>query len=135
MPASFRWTDVRTSTRRFGSGSGIPAAAGRGDTLVVETINVTQINQRALGIFGANESARLVERFTRTGEHSIDYELTVTDPAEYTRPWTASIPMTTLEGGIYEYACHEGQLRTGEHPAGRARPGGGRQPVSMRRGR
>ena len=79
-----------------------------GDTLVVETVNVTQINQRALGIFGANESARLVERFTRTGEHSIDYELTVTDPAEYARPWTASIPMTTLEGGIYEYACHEG---------------------------
>ena len=79
-----------------------------GDTLVVETVNVTQVNQRALGIFGANESARLVERFTRTGEHSIDYELTVTDPAEYTRPWTASIPMTTLEGGIYEYACHEG---------------------------
>ena len=79
-----------------------------GDTLVVETTNLTPIAGRALTVFGANPTTRLVERFTRTGEDSIDYEYTVTDPTEYSRPWTASIPMTTLDGSLYEYACHEG---------------------------
>ena len=79
-----------------------------GDTLVVETTNFTPITGRALTVFGGNPTTVLVERFTRTGENSIDYEFTVTDPTEYSRPWTASIPMTTLDGDIYEYACHEG---------------------------
>ena len=79
-----------------------------GDTLVVETTNFAPITGRGLTVFGGNPTTRLVERFTRTGENSIDYEFTVTDPTEYSRPWTASIPMITLEGGIYEYACHEG---------------------------
>ena len=79
-----------------------------GETLVVETINLTPVNGRARTVFGGTETTRLVERFTRTGEDSIDYEYTLTDAAEYTRPWTASIPMTTLDGSLYEYACHEG---------------------------
>ena len=79
-----------------------------GDTLVVETTSITPMNQRALAVFGGNETTHLVERFTRTGENSIDYEYTLTDLTEYTRPWTASIPMTALDGGLYEYACHEG---------------------------
>ena len=33
---------------------------------------------------------------------------TVSDPASYTRPWTASITMTPIEGDLYEFACHEG---------------------------
>jgi hypothetical protein len=36
-------------------------------------------------------------------EHS-----TVTDPTTFTRPWTASTPMSRFEGPILEYACHEG---------------------------
>ena len=79
-----------------------------GDTLVVETRNFIPIEQRALTVFGGTPTTLLVERFTRIDENTIDYEYTLTDPEEYTQPWTASIPMTTLEGGIYEYACHEG---------------------------
>ena len=79
-----------------------------GDTLVVETTNFVPVTGRALTVFGANESTRLVERFTRVDDETIDYEFTVSDPTEYTRPWTASIPMTSLEGLLYEYACHEG---------------------------
>ena len=79
-----------------------------GDTLVVETTNFTAVNGRALTVFGANETTRLVERFTRIDDGTIDYQFTVSDPTEYTRPWTASIPMTNLEGLLYEYACHEG---------------------------
>ena len=79
-----------------------------GDTLVVETSNFIPVNGRALTVFGAGESTQLVERFTRVDDGSIDYRFTVSDPTEYTRPWTASIPMTNLEGLLYEYACHEG---------------------------
>ena len=79
-----------------------------GDTLVVETSNFIPVNGRALTVFGAGESTQLVERFTRVDDGTIDYRFTVSDPTEYTRPWTASIPMTSLEGLLYEYACHEG---------------------------
>ena len=93
---------------RIGQWMGDSRGRFEGDTLVVETTNFAPITGRALTVFGGNPTTTLVERFTRTGESSIDYEFTVTDPVEYSRPWTASIPMTTLEGGIYEYACHEG---------------------------
>ncbi len=93
---------------RIGQWMGDSRGRFEGDTLVVETTNFAPITGRALTVFGGNPTTTLVERFTRTGENSIDYEFTVTDPVEYSRPWTASIPMTTLEGGIYEYACHEG---------------------------
>ena len=79
-----------------------------GDTLVVETTNLTPVNGRALTVFGANATTRLVERFTRIDDATIDYQFTVTDPTEYASPWTASIPMTNLDGLLYEYACHEG---------------------------
>ena len=79
-----------------------------GDTLVVETTNMTAVNGRALTVFGAGETTQLVERFTRIDDETIDYQFTVSDPTEYTTPWTASIPMTSLDGLLYEYACHEG---------------------------
>ncbi len=93
---------------RIGQWMGDSRGRWEGDTLVVETTNFSPVNGRARTVFGGTETTSLVERFTRTGENSIDYQYTLTDPKEYTRPWTASIPMTTLEGGIYEYACHEG---------------------------
>ena len=58
---------------------------------------------------------RLVERFTRIDEQTIDYQFTMDDPTMFTRPWTAAFPLTTnqaargvTEGPLYEYACHEG---------------------------
>ena len=79
-----------------------------GDTLVVETTNLTKVAGRGVTVFGASETTQLVERFTRTNEWTIDYQFTLTDPTEYARPWTASIPMSDLGGPIFEYACHEG---------------------------
>ena len=47
-------------------------------------------------------------RFTRVDADTIDYQVTVSDPTIWTRSWTASMPMTALDGSLYEYACHEG---------------------------
>jgi hypothetical protein len=75
-----------------------------GDTLVVETTNFSQnVNFR-----GAGPNMKLIERFTRTSPTTIEYEFTVEDPTTFTKPWTAINTMSTLDGALYEYACHEG---------------------------
>ena len=88
-----------------------------GNTLVVETTNFTDNvdGRQELGhtqgggtVFGGDENLRLVERFTRVSDDAIDYEFTVVDPTVWTEPWTASLPMSAIEGPLFEYACHEG---------------------------
>jgi hypothetical protein len=73
-----------------------------GNTLVVETTN---FNERR-GFEGATENMRLIERWTRVADDGIDYRFTVSDPATWTRPWSAAITWTK-GGPLYEYACHE----------------------------
>ena len=85
-----------------------------GGTLVVETTNLANVNDRAVNrmlgiiIFGTSPKARVIERFTRLDAETIDYQVTVDDPATYTRSWTAAVPMTRLQGTLFEFACHEG---------------------------
>ena len=57
---------------------------------------------------GWDEHLRVVERFTRAGDDSLGYEVTVENPAAFTRPWTARMQMARTTEMIYEYACHEG---------------------------
>ena len=81
-----------------------------GNTLVVDTTNFTgEIVSNAFNCCrGAGANLHLIERFTRVDNDTIDYRYTVDDPTTYTGQWTAAIPMTKVEGPIYEYACHEG---------------------------
>ena len=80
-----------------------------GDTLVVETTNFAgKVTARGLTAFGGGERLTVVERFTRVDADTIDYQVTITDPDIWSAPWTASIPMSAMEGDLYEYACHEG---------------------------
>jgi hypothetical protein len=75
-----------------------------GTTLVVETSNL-KANTR-----GSSPGLRLTERFTRTGRDAIQYQVTFTDPATWTAPWTAALDMKKRpdNAGVFEYACHEG---------------------------
>ena len=66
------------------------------DTLVIESTNLP------------NADRQIVERLTRVDADTIDYRITVTDPTVWTGPWTALMPMTAIEGPLFEYACHEG---------------------------
>jgi hypothetical protein len=72
--------------------------------LVVETTNFNGKNP----FRGSSENMRLVERFTRVDENTIRYQFTVDDPATWTRPWSAEMPMKRTIGPIFEHACHEG---------------------------
>ena len=83
---------------------GDPRGRWEGETLVVESTNFSgKTNVR-----GSGEGLRLTERFTRTGNNSLLYEFTVNDPASFTKPWSAALPMAKTNDQIYEYACHEG---------------------------
>ncbi len=80
-----------------------------GNTLVVETTNVTErLQDRGATVFAIGGNMRLVERFTRVDDETIDYQFTVHDQSSFTAPFTVALPMTALGGDLFEYACHEG---------------------------
>ena len=54
------------------------------------------------------EALHVVERYTRTGPDTLDWEFTVTDPGTWTRSWTGSLPMARTDDPMFEYSCHEG---------------------------
>ena len=74
-----------------------------GETLVVETTNFHPDRIWR----GATGDMKLVERFTRVDQDTISYQITVTDPATWTQPWTAEIPWPRIEPPLFEFACHE----------------------------
>lgn len=82
---------------------GDPVGHWEGDTLVVETTNFTNDSP----FQGSSKDMKLIEKFTRVNNDVLMYEFTVNDPA-FTKPWTAQLPMTPIEGPLYEYACNEG---------------------------
>ena len=83
-----------------------------GDTLVVETANFTDktasFNPTIQSAAGTGATLHLVERLRRVDAGTLRYEFTVDDPHTFTRPFTGVIPMTTADGPLFEYACHEG---------------------------
>jgi hypothetical protein len=82
-----------------------------GTTLIVDTTNfngTTGVGANGRAIYHS-DALHLVERFTRVGPQTIDYEVVVTDPKTWPRPWTMRFPLTREPGyGMFEYACHEG---------------------------
>ena len=74
-----------------------------GDTLVVDTTNFKPRSFR-----NSSEKLHLIERFTRVGPDTLNYEVTIDDPDTWVRPWTLMIPLRRSNDEIFEYACHEG---------------------------
>jgi hypothetical protein len=75
-----------------------------GNSLVVETTNFKTPYR------GSNpETLRIIERFTRVAPNTVQWAVTVDDPATWTRQWTFEVPLTMDKTQpVYEYACHEG---------------------------
>ena len=77
-----------------------------GDTLVVDVTNfpANMINYR-----GAGGALHLTERFRRVDANTVRYEVTVTEPSTFARPWTAALHLRhSRVPDVFEYACHEG---------------------------
>jgi hypothetical protein len=77
-----------------------------GDTLVVETVSVN-VRQASQSPMPTSRDAKVVERFTRTGQRELSYQAEVTDPAIYTRTWGIRYSFHPTRR-LWEYACHEG---------------------------
>ncbi len=101
---------VNTSIRQY---LGDSRAHWEGDTLVVETTNLT--DKTSIGANGNglrhSDKMKMTERIRRVANDIVQYQLTVDDPVTYPRPFTISIPLTPLDGGmLLPYECHEGNM-------------------------
>ncbi len=89
-----------------------------GNTLVVETTNFNgQVGMTSAGVPGSpgplqpsTPNMRVVERFTRTSPDTMEFKMTVEDPAVLsTGSFSVAYPMyLDNDYQMYEYACHEG---------------------------
>ena len=95
---------------------GDSVAHWEGDTLVIETRNYNDRGMIASSAAGGrlkgvpvSEELHVVERFTRVSEGTILWEARISDPVNFTEPFTISMPLTRDDEYVmYEYACHEG---------------------------
>jgi hypothetical protein len=88
-------------------------ARWQGDELVVETTNLT--DKTSIGPNGNglrhSDKMKITERFKRVADQILQYQITIDDPVTYGKPFTASLPLTPLDGGaLLPYDCHEGNL-------------------------
>jgi len=92
--------------------NGDPRGRWEGNTLVVDVRNQ---NARAWFDQAANfytSAAHMVERLTLVDPDTIHYEVAITDPNVYTRPWKIAFPLRRVKEKGYEFieeACHEGE--------------------------
>ncbi|MGE3511971.1 MAG: hypothetical protein AB7N65_24165 [Vicinamibacterales bacterium] len=95
---------------------GDPVGWWEGDTFVVDSTNyhgkgwlATDGASGRLRGLPYSERLHIVERFTLRDARTIAYEMTLEDPAVFSRPWTVSYPLYRHDGYVmYEAACHEG---------------------------
>jgi hypothetical protein len=90
---------------------GNPVGRWEGDTLVIETTNFLtsdDIGRTAVVYANADpETFEIVERFRRVGPNTLEYEVTMSDPNTWTRPFTVRVPWNETDELIYEYQCQE----------------------------
>jgi hypothetical protein len=79
-----------------------------GTTLVIDVTNFSPKTE----FEGSRENLHLVERWTRTGPNTLEYEVTIEDPTVWTQPWTVKqefSKQSEQENRIYyEPRCIEG---------------------------
>jgi hypothetical protein len=100
---------------------GVSRGHWEGDTLVVETSNIhpgaAPLNMATIGAPPDNTipmspEAHVTERFTPIGPDTITYEMTYSDPAIWTAPFTLRVNWTRNQKyKFFEYACHEGDVQ------------------------
>jgi hypothetical protein len=79
-----------------------------GDTLVVETVGFNdKTNLDTVG-HPHSDALHTVERFTRTDEKHISYEITMDDPKAFTKSWKNTRVFTLRpDWEVMEYSCEE----------------------------
>ncbi len=79
-----------------------------GDALEVVTRNPDPETSTHGIVTVKSPAAVIVERFELASPDELIYRYTVTDPAYYSKPWTAEYSFVRTTEELYEFACHEG---------------------------
>jgi len=89
---------------------GYSVANWKGDTLVVDTVGISEASW--LDLFGhpRSESMRIREAYRRRDFGHMDLEVSLEDPKYYTRPFTVKTELNLIpDGDILEYVCAENE--------------------------
>jgi hypothetical protein len=109
----FIYTDGRPQTGEARGNADNPLyygnARGRweGDTFVVDSKMFNEKFWFTNGGLPHTEQLHLVERFTRTDFNTLKYEVTINDPAAYTRPWTAGWNLQWVPDDLPSFYCQD----------------------------
>lgn len=91
-----------------------------GDTLVVESLGYNDRTWLDHDGHPHTEGLRMTERYRRRNFGSLDLEVTFSDPAAYSRPWTVSVRAElAADTEMIEWVCNEGGHGV-EHWVGKA---------------
>jgi hypothetical protein len=82
-----------------------------GDTLVVETTNITPLKNGGPPLQVLQSDAlRVIERYTRVDDF-LEAEITIDDPNYYREPWTVRKVWTwSPDAVVYEYVCEDSRF-------------------------
>jgi hypothetical protein len=81
-----------------------------GETLVVDVTEFNQTNWLDRAGNFVSEEVKVTERYTPMSKDHINYEVTIDDPATFTRPWKMSMPLyrrVERNARVFEYRCVE----------------------------
>jgi hypothetical protein len=80
-----------------------------GNTLVVDTTNLTDRTWLSISGHFHSEALHVTERFTLIDPDVILYETTLVDPKVFRQPWTMAMPLVRFEKGheVWEEPCFE----------------------------
>jgi hypothetical protein len=79
-----------------------------GDTLVVDVVGFNDTTWLDQDGHPHTEALHVVERYTRTDEMTLHYEVTIDDPKAYTKPWSSGYTIPWSPGTeLLEYICQE----------------------------
>ena len=91
-----------------------------GDTLVVESFGFNDRSWLDTSGHPHTEALRMTERYRRRDFGHLDLEVTLQDPAVYSRPWTVAVQAElAADTELIEYVCNE-NTRDLEHWVGKA---------------
>lgn len=78
-----------------------------GETLVVESSGFNDRFWFSNGGLPHTAQLHLTERFTRNDHDTLTYQVTITDPYTYTRPWNAEWTLGWVDGEVEEHFCEQ----------------------------
>ncbi len=92
-----------------------------GDTLVVESFGFNDNTWLDTSGHPHTEALRMTERYRRRDFGHMDLEVTLQDPAVYSRSWTVAVRAElAADTELLEYVCNENSRRDLEHWVGKA---------------